>query len=128
MSEGMRWWLRQPNSRPNTWFASVHPERGIGYDGAISVMPVTEHERIVAELKAQLEHSETKVGWLLHDNEKNVRERDAAIATQAKVIEVLKPCILKEDKRCGIWHDGRKAIEQAETIDRGEALMREALK
>ena len=101
-----------------------------------------DHDRIVAELKASIEHSETKVGWLLHDNEKNVREhervvakKDVAynnlddvnmalnekIAKQAKVIEVLKACILKEDKRCGIWHWGRKAIEQAEAIERGEA-------
>lgn len=87
----------------------------------IEVVPVTEHERVVAELKASIEHSETKVGWLLHDNEKNVRERDAVIAKQAKVIEVLKACILKEDKRCGIWHEGRKAIDHVESIGRGEA-------
>lgn len=43
------------------------------------------------------------------------------IAKQAKVIEVLKACIQKEDHRCGIWHEGRKAIEQAEAIERGEA-------
>ena len=99
------------------WDDSCRLERRVWADLVLA----SDHDRVVAELKAQLEHSETKVGWLLHDNEKNVRERDAVIAKQAKVIEVLKACILKEDKRCGIWHDGRKAIEQAETIERGEA-------
>lgn len=79
-----------------------------------------DHERVVAELTAQLEHSETKVGWLLRDNEKNVRElkaeaerqRDAyeaalenhvsmqlEIAKQAKVIEVLKKEVEMAEER-----------------------------
>ena len=109
----------------------------------------TDHDRIVAELKAevvglkeamhnaasglsmeirqrmllekQLAEALATVKRSLRDNEKNVSERDAVIAKQAKVIEVLKACIQKEDHRCGIWHEGRKAIEQAETIERGEA-------
>lgn len=35
--------------------------------------------RELAELKAQLEHSETKVSWLLRDNERVVKEKDAEI-------------------------------------------------
>lgn len=74
------------------------------------VVSSTDHERVVAELKATID------SWIeSHD------ARVATIAKQAKVIEVLKACILKEDKRCGIWHEGRKAIEQAESIERGEA-------
>lgn len=82
--------------------------------GMRTFVRASEHERVVAELKASIEHSETKVGWLLHDNEKNVREhervvaeKDVAynnlddvnmalnekIAKQAKVIEKLKNMI-----------------------------------
>ena len=63
---------------------------GVGNWSHEEAVLVSDHDRIVAELKAQLEHSETKVGWLLRDNEKNVSERDAVIAKQAKVIEKLK--------------------------------------
>ena len=117
----MRYWITDPDQYTEHY---IHTDKYIAEnsgDFIIEVMPVEDHERVVAELKAQLEHSETKVAWLLHDNEKNVRERDAVIAKQAKVIEVLKACIQKEDQRCGIWHDGRKAIDHAETIERGEA-------
>lgn len=48
---------------------------------------VEEHDRIVADLKAQLEHSETKVGWLLRDNEKNVTELKAEIERQRDAYE-----------------------------------------
>ena len=92
----------------------------------------SDHDHIVAELKAQLSYKQKQVNeyWAELEELRNndPKELMETIAKQAKVIEVLKSCILKEDKRCGIWHDGRKAIEQAETIDRGEALMREALK
>lgn len=136
IDEPMRWNVPRPDFiKEQEWQA---------HDGHIMVVLASDHDSIVAGLKAQLEHSETKVGWLLRDNEKKVRDherivagKDVAynnlddvnmalnekIAKQAKVIEILKACILKEDTRCGIWHDGRKAIEQAETaeIERGEA-------
>ena len=89
----------------------------------IKVMRVEDHDRIVAELKAEVERLKRANQVVPRDAgllALNGKFRDT-IATQAKVIEVLKACILKEDKRCGIWHDGRKAIEQAETIERGEA-------
>lgn len=91
----------------------------------------SDHERVVAELKADVtKQTEWKEAFMsLAEGEIPLNERwkqeclyrDQTIATQAKVIEVLKACIQKEDHRCGIWHDGRKAIEQAETIERGEA-------
>lgn len=76
--------------------------------------------------------------WWIEDNDANryvppdyvkpryievmpVAEHDRVVQKQAKVIEVLKACILKEEARCGIWYWGRKAIERAETIERGEA-------
>ena len=89
----------------------------------IEVISIEDHERVVAELKAEVERLKRANQVVPRDAELlalNGKFRDT-IAKQAKVIEVLKTCILKEDKRCGIWHDGRKAIEQAETIERGEA-------
>ena len=68
---------------------------GVGNWSHEEAVLVSDHDRIVAELKAQLEHSETKVGWLLRDNEKNVSERDAVIAKQAKVIEKLRERIVE---------------------------------
>ena len=92
MSDGevKRWWLRSKYDRNTTWYASTIKEYHEGYSSCVEVMTVEEHDRIVAELKARIEHSETKVTWLLHDNEKNVSERDAVIAKQAMVIERLR--------------------------------------
>lgn len=73
----------------------------------VTVISADDHERIAAGLKAQLEHSETKVSWLLRDNERVLKEKDAAynelddinmalnekIAKQARVIEKLKTYI-----------------------------------
>lgn len=55
--------------------------------------------------------------WQAHDGHIMVvlaSDHDRVVQKQAKVIEVLKACILKEDKRCGIWREGRQAIERAE--------------
>lgn len=76
-----------------------------------------DHERVVAELKAQLEHSETKVTWLLRDNERVVKEKDEAynklddinmalnekIASQKRVIEKLKLAITDIANKNTCW-------------------------
>jgi len=88
----------------------------------IEVISIEDHERVVAELKAEVEVLKSKnriIGPATTDCV--IEELHESISKQAKVIEVLKACIQKEDHRCGIWHEGRKAIEQAESIERGEA-------
>lgn len=81
-------------------------------------------ERVVAELKAQLEHSETKVSWLLRDNERVSKEKDAEIATQKRVIEKLKTyakhsvdCIC----RAGVLQYSDDCDCGLEAIEKGEA-------
>lgn len=77
----------------------------------------TEKLQTIAELRAEVERTK---GFETALEDAVIKYREI-IAKQAKVIEVLKACIQKEDHRCGIWHEGRKAIEQAESIERGEA-------
>jgi len=76
-------------------------------DNGSFLIQAEDHERIGAELKAQLEHSETKVSWLLRDNERVLKEKDAAynelddinmalnekIAKQKRVLEKLKDVV-----------------------------------
>lgn len=90
---------------------------GVGNWSHEEAVLASDHDRIVAELKAYVEETNR----ILRDVDKQCYQDERTIDKQAKVIEVLKACILKEDHRCGIWHDGRKAIEQAESIERGEA-------
>lgn len=126
----------------------LHQDRAFRNPGPWIFEP--DHDRIVAELKADVEAErmrlvgcgvaalmnteESKANRVSKDNpywsasyqdvcnavDREIQHRED-VARQAKVIEVLKACIQKEDHRCGIWHDGRKAIEQAESIERGEA-------
>lgn len=75
----------------------------------IEVMRAEDHDRIVAELKLTIDN------WIeSHD------ARLETIATQKRVIAILKACILREDFRCGRWPAGREAIDQAESVERGE--------
>lgn len=146
----MRYWITDPDQYTEHY---IHTDKYIAEnsgDFVIEVMPVTDHDRVVAELKDEVETErmrlvgcgvaalmnteESKPNRITRDNpywsasyqdvcnmvDREIQHRET-IAKQEKVIEVLKACILKEDHRCGIWHDGRKAIEQAETIERGEA-------
>lgn len=86
-NEVKRWWIKNEDGLVDVFNVRKHvldykPE---GFDEKtplgpryIEVMRVEDHERIVAGLKAQLEHSETKVSWLLRDNERVLKEKDAA--------------------------------------------------
>lgn len=96
---------------------------GVGRCIWADLVLASDHDRIVAELKAQLEHSETKVGWLLRDNEKNVMERDAVIAKQAKVIEKLTEQRNWALAELGRYPEQAIASDNAEiaAIERGEA-------
>lgn len=134
-----RWWidLRPHSNARAQGYSTRHSawSRPIVRFGVntVCVMPVEDHERIVAELKAEIEtlgkvyrskcpecgYSGCVRGRKACDAE--IDRQKETIATQKRVIEVLKACIQKEDHRCGIWHEGRKAIEQAESIERGEA-------
>lgn len=113
-----------------------------------SFISTEDHERVVAELRAEVvglkerldvfrnrEYEARNIEELKADvlqyhrmaasgvwiESKAYNRQIETIAKQAKAIEALKACISKEDHRCGLWHDGRKAIEQAESIERGEA-------
>lgn len=92
----------------------------------IKVMLVADHDRIVAELKAQLEQSETKVDWLLRDNERVAKENDAEIAKQAKVIEKLREqrnIVLKAASQDEIdlgYGQPESWDKQLEAIERGD--------
>ena len=87
----------------------------------ITVLAASDHERVVAELKAELVQYHRMAASGVWTPSDEYMEKIETIAKQAKVIGILKACILKEDARCGIWHDGRKAIEQAAAIERGGA-------
>lgn len=87
----------------------------------IEVISIEDHERVVSELKAEVLQYHRMAASGVWIESKAYNRQIETIAKQARAIDVLKACILKEDHRCGIWHDGRKAIEQAETIERGEA-------
>ena len=54
MSEVKRWWLRSKHNRGVTWYASTIREYHEGYKSCVEVMRVEDHDRIVAELKAEV--------------------------------------------------------------------------
>lgn len=84
-------------------------------------MWVSENETI-AELRAEVERLKRANQVVPKDAELlalNGKFRDT-IATQKRVIAILKACILREDFRCGRWPAGREAIDQAESVERGE--------
>ena len=70
MSEARRWTAGE--------IASMCCKLG-GFVAGAEFIQAPKHDSIVAELKAQLEHSETKVGWLLRDNERVVAELRAEV-------------------------------------------------
>lgn len=77
-NEVKRWYLRQPLSRPNTWFASTIKEYHEGYSSCVEVMRVEDHERVVDQKDAwdrkRIEH---------------IDELQDTIATQKRVIVIL---------------------------------------
>lgn len=78
-----------------------------------------DHERVVAELKAQLEHSETKVTWLLRDHERIVAEKDAEIDRLRTALEAVRSQMCWERDRdqltmgmASLHDDVTKALEK----------------
>lgn len=124
-----------------------HRVTGVGpYRGELSeVVLASDHDRIVADLRIKIRSLNLEIETrakptveklkneitnlkaeverlkevIQHDVDKVEAAYSETIARQARAIEILKNCILKEDHRCGIWREGREALELA-AIEQGE--------
>lgn len=126
--EVKRWVI--PNRKDDFGFSIAVEKNGFtdeqGYGGYTEVMPVADHDRIVAELWVEVEKAQS-IAW---DRKCKAREHELTIATQSRVIEIAKRVLQNAGLRPPdggtptvetICEDLSDAMTEIAAIERGES-------